>query len=280
VRLRVYARLYRVRHWVKNLLVFAPPFFAGVFEPGGLFRAFLAFLAFSLVSSAVYVINDLADRRLDRLHPEKRQRPIASGEVKPEEALLHAAFLALSGLLFGFAAGVAAVTLLYLLLNLLYSFWAKNLPLLDVLIVSSGFLLRLWAGAEASAVPLSDWILLITFHLALFIALAKRYEDARLLKKGILTRKVLKFYDERFLYSAVLFTASITVTLYAIFTVVEHSGSKLYLTTPLVVLGFLRYFWAVFYGKMGGNPVALIFKDRFLQLVVLLWLACYHLLRA
>jgi len=278
MRIQTYLSLYRIKHWVKNLLVFAPPFFAFRFEGEVLLRAFVAFLSFSLLSSAVYALNDAADAEKDRLHPVKRLRPVASGLVSRREALLHALLLSALSFALGALVGILPVLLLYLLTNLFYSLYGKNLPLFDAVLVSAGFLMRLYAGSLSTGVPLSGWIFVVTFHLALFIALAKRLEDLEMLEKGLLTREVALKYNREFILASLVLSATTAIVLYAIYAVVEHGETKLYLTTPLVVLGFLRYFYQVLVLGRHGSPVEVFLRDRLLQLLILLWLGCYYAL--
>jgi decaprenyl-phosphate phosphoribosyltransferase len=280
-----YLALARPHQYVKNGFIFLPAFFGyRLNEPDVLLHTSIAFACFCLASSAVYVFNDLRDRDFDRLHPVKRLRPLASGEVSPSQAVTMLLLLLA-------AAGSIALLLLplsflwilgaYLLLNLSYSMGLKHTAVVDVTMVSTGFVLRVFAGSEVSGVEASHWLVLMTFLLALFLSLAKRRDDLLLLaKNGNATRKSLDGYNLQFVSSSMVFMAAVTLVSYILYTlapetVSKHGTSSLYLTSVWVILGLLRYMQIAFVEEDSGSPTRVVLKDRFLQVVLLGWLASF-----
>ena len=213
-----YIKLLRPEQWVKNLFVFVPAFFSGsIGDSDRLLPALMAFVAFSLVASAVYCLNDIIDADDDRRHPLKRLRPVASGAVSVGRAYaLMAAALALSALaLWAMPAGRAGVAVVvggYFALNVAYCLWLKRHSIVDVCVIAVGFVLRLAAGGVASGVYLSHWVVLMTFLVTLFLALAKRRDDVlRMNKTGKAPRKNTSRYNLTFMNQAITMTASVTV---------------------------------------------------------------------
>jgi decaprenyl-phosphate phosphoribosyltransferase len=275
-------RLARPKHWIKNAFVVAPLFFTpGAMNAANLQAVLLAFVAFCLAASTIYVVNDWFDRAADRLHPEKRHRPIASGAVTGGAALALAVLLA--------AASVAAALTLpalfqkllafYVVLNLGYSAWLKHVSLLDVLIVAAGFVLRVEAGAAAIGIVPSVWIVVCTGLLALFLALAKRRDDLT----GALDaahRKSLDGYNLRFVDTALGVVLGALLVSYVIYTtdanVIRRYGTdRLYMTVPFVVAGVLRYLQIALVEERAGSPTDLAVGDRFLLVCVLGWVAVF-----
>lgn len=279
----VILRLMRPRQWVKNAFIGAPLFFTpSVWAPQSIVAVILTVLVFCLLSSAVYVVNDYADREADRLHPVKRKRPIAAGEILPGVAL------AFGGLLVAATAAVALMLLpwavtqfavLYFALNLLYSFWLKHISLLDVLIVSAGFVLRVDAGAAAIAVDPTVWIVVCTGLLALFLALAKRRDDV-VKSMSHDHRRSLAGYNLRFIDTALAMTLGALLVSYLIYTtdsaVIDRYGTdRLYLTAPFVIAGVLRYLQITLVEERSGSPTDIALTDRFLIIAVLGWIVVF-----
>jgi len=274
-------KLLRPKHWVKNLLLGAPMVFSFAYTAENVARLAAAFVAFCALSSAVYIVNDIADRESDRHHPKKRKRPIAAGRISVKAATMAAMGLAVAGLI---VAGVASikvlvVAMIYVLMNLAYSSRLKHVPILDVMLVALGFVLRVMAGAYAIRVPLSHWILLCTFFGALFIAFGKRKNEMGLPEEEKKRhRKSASEYTDRFIDQMLALSAGIAVVFYAFYTidpeVVKRFGSqRLVYTTPIVVFGVLRYYYLLYNRDEGGDPVALALEDRPLILCLLVWLA-------
>lgn len=271
----------RPHQYLKNLFIFAPVLFAArVTEAQLLLTSLAAFACFSLTASGVYVFNDLRDREADREHPKKRNRPIASGAVSPGLAAGLTAGLLAAGLglcLVLLPLPCTAWILVYIALNLLYSLHLEHVPLLDVSIIALGFVLRLFVGSAATSIELSAWIILTTFLLALFLALAKRRDDEIIfLETGKRMRQAGAGYNLEFINVSLGIMAAVVVVAYTMYTltptVAGHFGTdKIYLSVIFVVLGILRYLQLTFVYKDSGSPTRIVLKDRFLQAVILCW---------
>ena len=280
-----FVRACRPSQWTKNLVVFAAVFFTRkITDPTALATASLAFILFSFLSSAVYIVNDILDRNEDRQHPQKRNRPIASGALPIPVAAVGGAALAITALALGFRLSVPfGMTLLtYFVLNLLYSIKLKEVVGLDVLLISIGFVLRAIGGVEALVgrvddVLLSPWLLVCTLFLSLFLALSKRrVELATLGDSAIGHRAVLGEYSKTLVDHLIVVVASSTIVSYTIYTIWPDTVSKfgtdkLVYTVPFVVYGIFRYLYLVFRKNTGGNPSEVLYKDRPILLTMLLW---------
>jgi len=275
---RVY--LLRFHHWVKNLFIFAPAFFSfNLFDRVIFTRSALAALAFSLVSSGVYVFNDIADRGADQRHPGKKDRPLAAGRISVREASFLSAGFIIAGLAIGrlLSFSVLCVLVVYLSINGLYSYRLKHLAIVDVFCVAFGFLLRVVTGGVATGIPLSQWILVMTFLLAFFLALAKRRDDFLLALSGNGSgRKSMDGYNLLFLNSSMVICASVLLVAYLMYgfdpNVTGKTGSPyLYSTFLFVLLGILRYLQLVFVRNDSGSPIRHFYRDPVLRLVMLGW---------
>lgn len=280
-----YLRLLRPVQWAKNAFVFAPLVFSRhLFDPAYVEKAVLAFGVFSVVSSVVYIINDIADRASDRLHPLKRNRPIASGAVSVPAALVVAfvlAGVAVAGALW-LGPKVAFVAAIYLGLNLGYSLGLKQVILVDVFIVASGFMLRVLAGAFAIGVQVSPWLVLCTLFVSVFLAVSKRRAEILLniAEESELARPVLRKYDIQFIEQMMTVTASGMAISYALYTVAERTvevfgTENLIFTTVFVLFGIFRYLYLVRTYKTNDNPTQLLLSDLPIILNVIAWfVAC------
>ncbi|MCK5113677.1 MAG: decaprenyl-phosphate phosphoribosyltransferase [Phycisphaerae bacterium] len=280
----------RIPHWIKNAFVVAPILFSGQFiYPWAWVRCLAAFASFCLLSSAVYLINDIADRKADAAHPSKCSRPIASGRLSPITAAIAAIFLIAAGLgLAGWVTwanygcdvmfqrvGVLVWAAAYLVLNLLYSLRLKSVVILDVIIVALGFVIRAVAGAAAITVPISPWLVVCTFTICLFIALGKRRSEIQDLSpdESNQTRKALRAYDLPFIEHMLGVSASMAILTYSIYTLapqtIERVGSAhMIWTIPLVVYGMFRYYLIT--SRCGkGDPVVVLLRDRRMWIVML-----------
>ncbi len=274
--------LMRPKQWVKNTFVFAPIFFtpaAVTVDNVGI--VLVVFAAFCLVSSGVYCFNDARDCESDRLHPSKRNRPVASGRVSAAAAMVLALLLVLSGMLLAiWKAPLAAVALIaYLAINAGYSLGLKKISIVDVMVISVGFVLRLYAGATVIDIDPTPWIQVCGGLLALFIALAKRRDDVSL-EIGTEHRASLDGYTKPFLDICIVVTLSALLISYLIFTLdgdaMKRLGSKnIYLTVPYVIAGIFRYVQLTVVYERSGSPTDLLFKDGFLLACVSGWLATY-----
>lgn len=279
-------RLLRPAQWVKNVFVLAPVVFGfRLFDPAALGRSLLAALAFCLASGGVYVLNDLMDRESDRNHPLKRDRPLASGAVPVPAALVLLGACAAGGLGAAWALSprCAGILSAYLALNLAYSLRLKHLAVLDIFCVALGFLLRVLMGGAASAVPVSQWILVMTFLTALFLGLAKRRDDVLLARNGAAVRRAVDGYNLRFVETAMTVCAAVLLVAYLMYALSPAVGARLgtrrvYLTFLFVILGVLRYFQVTLVFEESGSPTRVLFRDRFLQAALLGWLALFLLL--
>jgi 4-hydroxybenzoate polyprenyltransferase len=265
-------RLLRVNQWTKNGVVFAAFFFALGDHNQNLsvwlfWKVALAALAFAFVSSGIYILNDLRDAPKDRLHPVKRLRPIASGEVRPPATLAVSALMLVAGLWgsWQIAPRLFAVTAAYFAMQLAYTFGLKTVSLLDVMIIAAGFVLRAIAGARAIDVPISPWLLVCTFFLALFLALCKRRHE-KLSLDGQGTRAALDGYDAKLLDLLVAVSAGATIVVYSIYTlwpdtVAKFGTNRLAATIPFVVFGVFRYLDLAYRHDRGERPERVLLTD-------------------
>lgn len=275
-------RSLRPEQWLKNGFVLAPLVFSGrLTDPDSVVRALVAAAAFSFAASATYIVNDLLDRKADRVHPVKCRRPIASGAVSPGTAGVVALVLAVLAALLAFGLGgwFPAVLGGYLVLTLLYSAVLKQLVFVDVLVVAMGFVLRVVGGAVAIEVPISRWILLCAYLLALYLVLGKRRSELVLLgDEAGSHREVLGHYSLPLVDQAIAVVLGATVLAYALYTVAPDTVSKvgsegLLLTVPVVLYGLFRYLYLLHGQQLGGSPTHALLTDRPLLVCVVVWLA-------
>lgn len=277
--------LFRPHQYIKNLFVFAPLFFSFSFNLPDFLCTLVAFVLFSMIASSVYIFNDLMDINEDRNHPTKRFRPLASGAVSTASAKIYIVLLAGLSLAFSawFNQQLFMVLTIYFILNIAYSFKLKHIAIVDIFIIATGFVLRLFAGAVVIGGELSMWIVIMTFLLALFLAVAKRRDDVLLAGEGKATRKNIDGYNLEFVNAVMVFMSGVIVVAYILYTVSEdviaRIGSEyLYLTTAFVILGVMRYMQITFVEGNSGNPTKLVLKDRFLQLTIIAWLGSFLLI--
>lgn len=272
----------RPEQWTKNLLVFAAPLFGRVLlDPQAVVRASAAFTIFCTLSGAVYLINDVMDREADKRHPLKARRPVASGALAPQLALVVAGLLAVLALGGSTLLGVSFVTASasYFALQALYSGPFKRMVILDVLTIAIGFVLRAVAGALAVSVPISHWLLVCTILLALFLALAKRRHEIVLLSDTATNhRLILQEYSPYLLDQMIAIVAAATIMGYALYTVSAETIAKfgtdqLLFTLPFPIYGVFRYLYLVHQKQGGGSPAELLLQDRPLLTCVILWVA-------
>ena len=270
----------RPRQWVKNLLVLAAPLAAGrLFEPAVIKTAALGFVAFCLVSALVYLVNDVRDVEEDRQHPTKRFRPIASGELKPTTALVLAAVVGVCGLALGFFVSVPlGITLVvYVALQLLYSAYLKHLPVVDLAMVASAYLLRAIAGGVATGIPLSQWFLLVAAFGSFFMVSGKRYSEMKSLGSEAGTRRSLTRYSESYLRFAWMLAAVMVLISYSLWAFQNPGGGALGVPWTAIsiapfTLALLQYALEVDAGT-AGEPEEVVLNDRVLQGLGLVWLA-------
>ncbi|MEP0828621.1 MAG: decaprenyl-phosphate phosphoribosyltransferase [bacterium] len=275
-------KLIRPSHWVKNGVVLAGLIFAGKAEtPPLLQNALLAFVAFCLLSSAVYVLNDLVDRKRDRMHPLKKNRPIASGKVSSAKAVIVAVVLAGSGVALALVISQAFLTvaLAFLAINIFYTVILKNIVIIDVMTIAAGFVLRAYGGVVAIQVVFSEWLLITTFVLALFLGLGKRRHELTFLQDSAAShRQILEKYSPYLLDQLIGVVTASTVITYFFYTMSREVQDKLhtpylFVTIPFVIYGIFRYLYLVHKEAQGGSPTTMLLTDLPLLIDVVLWLA-------
>jgi 4-hydroxybenzoate polyprenyltransferase len=283
--------LMRPHQWAKNLFVFLPVFFGGrMLDPDSVVPASVAFMILSITASAIYTLNDVLDVRSDQAHPVKRHRPVASGRISGITASAWGVAFAVVGL-GGAALLLADTRVLWLVsvyagLNVLYSVSLKHLPIIDVSCIASGFVLRVVLGGVVSGVHVSPWLIIMTFLLAMFLALGKRFDDLAILaqlKNGQTVRPALDGYNAGFVSSAMTLMAGVNVVCYLMYTtsptVVGYYGTELvYLTAFWVVLGLLRYLQVSFVDQRSGSPTQVLLKDRAIQAILGAWIVHFAVL--
>lgn len=277
-------KLTRPHQYVKNLFIFLPIFFAHkITDTALLTNTIVAFFAFSLTASAIYIINDYFDIEYDRQHPKKKLRPLASGAVSVKQAFLLVIILLATSIIAMTTISSKALIILgaYAFMNLAYSMYLKHIAIVDISIIAVGFVLRLNIGSVVSDTQLSIWIVVMTFLLALFLALAKRRDDIVIFEStGKKMRKVLDGYNKQFLDSAMIIMGSVVIVAYILYTTSSENINKLqsenlYLTSLFVILGILRYLQITFVENNSGSPTRVVLRDRFIQVTIACWVLSY-----
>ena len=285
--LKLYFRVLRIQQWVKNLFVFIPSFFAGtLFDENNLISLSIGFTALCFISSGIYILNDMRDEEMDKLHPVKKYRPFASQMVSKSRGwqvmiIILAAGIALSySLNFSFF----LLCLLYLSLNFGYSLGLKSIPILDLLIVSSGFIIRIYCGGVLSEVSVSHWLSIMIFLLSLFIVLAKRKDDILLFERNSqLVRKTSSSYNNEFINSCITMVAGVIIVAYILYTMSPEIKSQwgtdyLFVTTIFVIAGIMRYLQLIFVEERSGSPMNILYKDKFTILTLISWLVSFFVI--
>lgn len=274
--------LIRPHQWIKNLFLFAPFFFGFHFLLANFQTLIWGFLFFSFAASSLYIFNDLADIKEDQNHPTKKFRPLASGAVNKQAAIILMLCLFSMSVVGAYLLDLdfLYILLVYIIQNLLYSYKLKHISILDISIISIGFVLRILAGSVLIKVQASVWIVLVTFLLSIFLALAKRRDDVLLASDGLATRKSSIGYNLEFVNAGMILASGMTICSYVLYTVqpdvIERFNSKnIYLTSVFVIVGILRYMQITFVENDSGNPTKVLIKDTFLQLVLVGWLLSF-----
>lgn len=283
--MKKYIVLLRPYQYVKNIFIFLPFVFGFKFDFIDFTKTIIAFILFSIIASGVYILNDLMDIEEDKEHPEKKMRPLASGEICPKKAKILMIILFSISLItsFFYFTYLFFVLLAYLILNIAYSLKLKHISLIDVFIISLGFILRLFAGSSVTGIQLSMWIIIMTFLLALFLAVAKRRDDVKLSLQGKSTRKNISGYNLELVNALIVFLSAVIVVAYIQYTISEEvilkfNSDYLYLTTFFVVLGLIRYLQLTFVYELSGNPTKIVLRDKFLQITIVLWFSLFSIL--
>ena len=281
-------QLLRPEQWAKNCFIFLPVFFSGqLLNTSMLVSCFVAFISFSLAASSIYCFNDIYDVDSDRSHPTKCKRPVASGaiSIKTSYAVMAICFV-LSMLILFLVGGkqwyiVMALIAFYYLMNMAYCIRLKQYAIIDVMLISTGFVLRILVGGTAAGVWLSEWIVIMTFLLALFLAFAKRRDDVILFQEtGILSRKNTNRYNLVFLNQVMTVVSTVTIIAYIMYSispdVIERFHSRyVYLTAIFVLTGIIRYLQVTIVYLKSGNPTKILLKDRFIQVCIAGWIATF-----
>lgn len=279
----------RIKQWVKNVFIFAPMIFSlHMFQPAYIQRSLLAFFLFSLVTGGIYIFNDILDRDRDRLHPQKQNRPIASGRLSVPIAGLAAVAL-LAGVLLliaRFNREFFLIAILYIGLNILYSLFLKSVVIIDTMVIALGFVLRIMIGGAVNHVVVYPWILITTFLLAIFLALIKRRQEflkIQSLHPEQLTRKTLQSYNLGMLDQMISIATATTLISYIMYVLSldvqqKFHTSKLYYTVPFVIFGIFRYLFLAYSKGEGESPTDIIYSDLPFTLNIILWVSVFILL--
>ncbi|MGM5630320.1 decaprenyl-phosphate phosphoribosyltransferase [Apibacter raozihei] len=282
-----YLKLIRIQQWVKNSFVFLPIFFAGkLLDFQLLMNTIIGFFAFSFIASSIYVINDYVDIESDRQHPEKKNRPLASGKINKKQAIL--VFITLFALAFLCcfvldSVKVAIIISVYFIMNLAYSFKLKHIALIDITIIALGFLLRVFVGGYATGLLVSIWAIMLTFFLALIMGIGKRRGELINAELTGKTRKALDGYNIQFTDVAMTVVSTCSVVCYIMYTldpdVKKNFHYSVVYTVIFVILGILRYLQLTFVYNKTESPTKVVYKDHFLQIVIVLWVAVVFILK-
>tara|TARA_B110000438_G_scaffold98923_1_gene97898 strand:- start:364 stop:1239 length:876 start_codon:yes stop_codon:yes gene_type:complete len=272
--------LIRLRSWIKNTIIFAPLFFSGKIKNiSDIYLTTIAFLAFSFLTSSIYILNDFIDLNHDRLHPIKKKRPLASSKIRVKSALLLAALLLLSSLFLIFQLSISTtyIFLIYLIIMSAYCLYFRKIALIDITIIAFGFVLRIYVGSTISQIEISSWIIIMTFLLALFIALSKRRDDLiNQISEDEYKRKSLDGYNLKLIDSLLTTLSPTIIVCYILYCIsdinISRIGQDFYLTSIYVIFGFSRYFQLVYVYNKGGDPIEILYKDIYLKLILLFWI--------
>ncbi len=274
--MKKYLKLLRVKHYLKNALVFAPLFFSKqFFNTDKILSAVLCFVSFCLFSSAVYILNDIKDVEKDRLHPVKKNRPIASGEIKVSTAWIVFAVCIVLGCVVAVLTGKGLKAFIYpavyIILNILYSMGLKNVPIVDVVILTSGFIIRILYGGAITDIKISEWLYLTVMAASFYMGLGKRRNELKKHSESD-TRKVLSFYNENYLDKMMYMCMTLTVCFYSLWTM--NSENKMIIwTVPFVLVILMKYSLDVESRDSEGDPIEIILGDKVLIILAALYAA-------
>jgi len=286
-----YLKLIRVEQWVKNLFVFAPLFFSGKITNTYLFyESIFAFLVFSLTASSIYIINDYFDIESDRRHPEKKTRPLASGAVSKRSAEILFAFLVILSVASIFIGNYifhtnfwkfGVIIGFYFVMNLFYTFKLKQVAIVDICIIATGFVLRVLAGGYVTGIAVTNWAILLTFVLALVLAIGKRRGELINAQVSGKTRKALDGYNVQFADIALSISCTLAIICYLMFTlspeVQDRFHPRVFYTVLFVVFAFLRYLQQTLVYNKTESPTKIVYKDRYIQITIFLWVIAFLL---
>ena len=282
--IKKYIQLARLNNWTKNLIIFSPLFFSGKINDLLLLKqSIFAFISFSFLTSSIYILNDYLDLHQDRTHPLKKNRPLASGKIP----ISHAGALGLLLLILGlgmmysfFSTTTFYISLFYIVIMVSYCLVFRKIALIDIGIIAIGFVLRLYVGSSVIEIPICNWIIIMTFLLALFIALAKRRDDlTNPIINPLESRESLGGYRLILVDSLINIMVPIIIVSYILYCTAEGNvariGKNLFLTSVFVLFGFIRYLQLVFVKNLGGDPINLLYRDYGIQLAIILWISSF-----
>jgi decaprenyl-phosphate phosphoribosyltransferase len=282
-----YLKLIRPHQWIKNSFLFVPAFFAGnIFEGNNFYLLAAGFVSFSLVASSIYILNDYRDIEADRLHPEKKTRPLASGKVKPAFAMILMVVFTAAGITIAYITDKAFLFLLafYLLMNIAYCFGLKNISLLDIFIVALGFLIRALAGGVITDLPISQWLVIMVFLLALFLALAKRRDDILMyVNSGKVMRKSIKSYNLDFTNASLTLISAVIIVAWLMYSISPEVTTRMksnyvYFTTIFVIAGVMRYLQITLVESNSGSPTKILYSDKFIIFTIIAWILSFYII--
>lgn len=277
-------RLLRPHHWIKNSFLFIPLFFAGeFFNIDKVLLILMGFISFSSVASSIYIINDLKDIASDRNHPLKKNRPLASGSISKQSSLLIFSILIAVGFVIAYTIDTKFlfILILYFFLNIVYSFGLKNVSILDIFLVSIGFILRVKAGGAIADIYVTEWLVVMIFLLALFMAIAKRRDDVIIkLNEDKNIRKSISGYNLNFVTTSMSMILSVSMVAYLMYimspaTELKFGTHRLYYTFLFVLAGVLRYLQIIYLDNDSGSPTKILYKDFFIQSCIILWILSF-----
>jgi len=283
----IYVKLFRLNNWVKNLFIFLPLFFSGeFFNPIKITNTFYVTLGFSLVTSFIYIINDILDLEFDKIHPKKKNRPIASGKISVKQSLISGICLLSIGLIgvWNTSFNCFLLTIFYIILNLLYSIKLKQIPIVDFIIVATGFVIRILIGGEIGNIELTQWMIVMVFLLSLFIAVTKRRDDVYQYElKNRINRKVVSEYTVEYMDKLITIISSTLLVSYLLYITSESVISRypsryLIISFLFVLIGVFRYNQITYVENKSGSPLKIFFKDLFLQITLFLWALTFFII--
>jgi len=282
--MRTYFDLFRIKHWIKNLIVFFPAFFGGVlFNQSNLFQLSISFFYFSLAASTVYLFNDLIDYNQDKLHPKKKERPISSGKISVRNSIIILIVMYITLILGSFIIdeSVIVITIIYVFMNILYTLFIKEIPIIELFIVAIGFVLRILLGAFTVEVVPSKWIIIVAFFIALYLIVTKRRGE--FLNTNFSARKVLKQYNIEFLNSLMYITLTLSLISYLMYTLEVNVSERyhsdyIYITTIFVVLILLRHLQQTIVYNKTESPIQYFYTDKINFIAIIGFLITFYFL--
>ena len=267
-----YLKLIRVKHWIKNLLIFIPLICSGFINIDNVLNLIIGFFSFSFMSSFIYIINDIKDIEKDKLHPRKKKRPLPSGKINKKRAIIIAIILLIASLSFNYIIHKEILNtslyllLVYMIINVLYSMGLKNIAILDIILLATGFIIRVYYGASIINVQVSDWLFLTILNASLFLGLGKRKKE---LINNKDSRKVLKEYNESFLDKFQYISLGLMLVFYSLWTI-EQDIKYLSLTIPLLIIIFMKY-CLIIEKSDEGDPTTILYQDKMLLFLCLIY---------